>query len=1202
MRQQFADILKYWADVEALTAPQAEEISDSNDKQKIAHVRLAEYPWLAGTQTKVKHAVRFGVFSRSEYERELFSLLNTDKATDNDTGPRRKEKPYTYLGVFQVDSAGVPILDTLELAAYPVFFANMRGKQTSFVDYSSKIGRSFEQATAKLREVDVEKGEKPRPMDDGFVAALLAEMQELLEWTPPAMDRAPRLIVVSKKCKPNEVWQLPPVNGFFHEDLMHVLGAVRSGRDIGLVGDYLTSAPQEQRLDLDHLENIRPILSANRFPEGRWPSEFPLTLMQQVAVNASRPHLSEGGIFSVNGPPGTGKTTLLMDMVAANIVKRAEILCGWQNPEKAFERKWDVRFPNTVSPVFAIDERLHDFVMVVASSNNGAVENVTKELPDQEKIGKSYRATARYLEGSAAALLNSVGSDDAQETDEGEEGGSPRKEPDAAVKAWGLVSAVLGNKKNRTKVVETLNARVEVPDPKNPARKIRVEAPYNIFEQIKQGAADLSWAEVRKEFLVKVAAIRAAQQDIAGIDKLTEAIRALRREQEKAVATIASLETTILERSLSAENSEAIARRTQEAFDIADKSATLLHAARPGALAMVWNKLSSGNSTDWEIEYAAALFERKKALEALTTARNTRDTAVADRDAAFRAVKAAKLIADGCASRLQEAQRRLAETRARMPDLVGFDKVEAAEEGNRQQMLPNTTAALTRQRAELFIEAMRVHVAFAAAAGWIFKANLMRAFDMLSGDPAIWDAISRGAAPHLWATLCLAIPVVSTTFASFARCFANMEAGSIAWLFVDEAGQAVPQHAVGALWRAKRAMIVGDPFQVEPVITLDRNIDLKLLERHGVSKWYQSTATSAQVLADLANPFGAKRRTHRGDDAWVGCPLKVHRRCVDPMFSISNDIAYNGSMVLGHGKESQERELTESLPLLGQSAWFDVVGTDGNQKHFIPAQAEQAYQIVRAYSANGWVDKKGLPALFIISPFRTAADGMERFLRSRRGEWAPGIAKKDVDAWLDASVGTVHTFQGKESETVIFLLGGETLGAIKWAAGSPNIINVAVTRAKRRLYVVGDRQRWMKFDLAKPLGRLPAGSANWQAQDQDDDDLVWDYRHIALETRGSGDADEAQERRNMEEVLCRLLGKPWLRFVERVYCNDKVGDQFLIDVRSSDREVVREIAYGFSDGFLRTIGGHNGVYVNGAGGIEYGIDSAGGLDDDLDPC
>lgn len=127
---------------------------------------------------------------------------------------------------------------------------------------------------------------------------------------------------------------------------------------------------------------------------------------------------------------------------------------------------------------------------------------------------------------------------------------------------------------------------------------------------------------------------------------------------------------------------------------------------------------------------------------------------------------------------------------------------------------------------------------------------------------------------------------------------------------------------------------------------------------------------------------------------------------------------------------------------------------------------------MRAYVEQGFVGEDGLPALFVVSPFRSVADGVRKLLcddlRTR------GHAAKVVGAWGTTSVGTVHTFQGKEKETVILALGGASDGAIEWACGTPNILNVAVTRAQRRLYVVGDRARWMAASvLLREFANLP---------------------------------------------------------------------------------------------------------------------------------
>lgn len=61
-----------------------------------------------------------------------------------------------------------------------------------------------------------------------------------------------------------------------------------------------------------------------------------------------------------------------------------------------------------------------------------------------------------------------------------------------------------------------------------------------------------------------------------------------------------------------------------------------------------------------------------------------------------------------------------------------------------------------------------------------------------------------------------------------------------------------------------------------------------------------NSGLSVQSMVDRVNPLGMYLNQETGP-VWVGIPLRVHRRCLNPMFSISNQIAYDGKMVLATG-------------------------------------------------------------------------------------------------------------------------------------------------------------------------------------------------------------------------------------------------------------------------------------------------------------
>lgn len=123
-----------------------------------------------------------------------------------------------------------------------------------------------------------------------------------------------------------------------------------------------------------------------------------------------------------------------------------------------------------------------------------------------------------------------------------------------------------------------------------------------------------------------------------------------------------------------------------------------------------------------------------------------------------------------------------------------------------------------------------------------------------------------------------------------------------------------------------------------------------------------------------------------------------------------------------------------------------------------------------------WKKAAGPPNVYVISPFTAVKDGIKKVLKDRLKNM--NVSAKVLNGWIQNSVGTVHTFQGKEAEIVYFVTGTDenSDGAANWSCSKPNLINVAVTRAKQEFYVIGDYSRFSKkpnyTSIAKNIGKV----------------------------------------------------------------------------------------------------------------------------------
>ncbi len=146
----------------------------------------------------------------------------------------------------------------------------------------------FDKQKHLLEESRQLRGNEDIPVKMDFVRAMAEHAIELLG-SPPPVGGVTEAVVVSRTLKDSNGRkrnvELPPVNGFNYDDLTTAIETTARGMSSGLVANYLRDGGDNHRCDCLQPEEVRRALDLSHLPNGRWPSEFPLTLMQQVAVN-----------------------------------------------------------------------------------------------------------------------------------------------------------------------------------------------------------------------------------------------------------------------------------------------------------------------------------------------------------------------------------------------------------------------------------------------------------------------------------------------------------------------------------------------------------------------------------------------------------------------------------------------------------------------------------------------------------------------------------------------------------------------------------------------------------------------------------------------------------------------------------------------------------------------------------------------------
>jgi hypothetical protein len=839
------------------------------------------------------------------------------------------------------------------------------------------------------------------------------------------------------------------VNSFFLKDLAKARRLVvekEANRSLRL---YLGIETPEQRRDLlQDSAALEGAIAPEHTPPARWPGpgRHPLVLLQQAAVNVALKELRESGIVAVNGPPGTGKTTLLRDIVAALVTSRAKSMLAFGNPSEAFAHSGEkLKAGSAWLHLYRLDSRLKDYEMIVASSNNKAVENVSAELPDLRAVAEDAHGL-RYFKTVSDALLQ-------RDT-------------------WGLVAAVLGNAANRARFKQTFwwhedvglatylaeaagtpqmgefsNPETGLTETRPPLIVSREDPPRGHEQALRR------WKHACAVFRAKLGESEKNLETLARIRELAASLPLLAQAERKAALELATACNT---ESRQHTQHEATCRRLAEAREkmaTAEESLTQHDRRRPG----FWVRLfRMREARDWQDERGVRSRAHGQAKEAVLSASQLVASSENDLQSATASRKAAELSQAAAALRYMEADLEVRETRerigARFVDEAFFDR----DHSDKHKDTPWLGMEEQRVRDEVFIAAMKLHKAFIDGAAKPLKHNLGVLMNTFGGR-TLPTPEKQALMADLWSSLFLVIPLVSTTFASVERMLGDLPAAALGWLLVDEAGQALPQAAVGALLRTRRAIVVGDPMQIEPVVVLPDALTQTICRHFGVDPdRFNAPEASIQTLADSSTPYFTEFSGKHGSRT-VGVPLLVHRRCAEPMFGISNAVAYERLMV--NAKATGTSRIGD---ILGPSDWIHVEGSVAEK--WCPEEGEMALALLRRLAGAEVV-----PDIYLITPFVIVAENLRKLVyhSSLLANWItePGL-------WVSERIGTVHTVQGREAEAVLFVLGAPAAsqaGARNWAGQKPNLLNVAVTRAKERLYVIGNRHLWRSAGLFREL-------------------------------------------------------------------------------------------------------------------------------------
>lgn len=244
---------------------------------------------------------------------------------------------------------------------------------------------------------------------------------------------------------------------------------------------------------------------------------------------------------------------------------------------------------------------------------------------------------------------------------------------------------------------------------------------------------------------------------------------------------------------------------------------------------------------------------------------------------------------------------------------------------------------------------------------------------------------------------------------------------------IDEASQCDIASCFPILFRAKRAVIVGDDKQLPHLSFLEKAKEQSFLSQYGIPDKYQLIwRFRTNSMFDLADYYSMN-----------SVMLDEHFRSLPPIINFSNHEFYNDRIRVMR-KDKPEEKVLELVEVLDGKVDFDAT----RNLPEIEAVVKRLHEIIVE-------DERQNPdnpvSVGIISPFRAQVEQLKVSVAKVLSDYM--IKKHQI------AIGTAHTFQGDERDIMI----------ISWAVADnsftqslmfmqkPNLFNVAITRGRNKV-------------------------------------------------------------------------------------------------------------------------------------------------------